>query len=116
MEQKIDKRSKEYKAQQNVLVTEALKEDGTAVYSVKLADKTQLDILSEGGLSVMRADFHAAVNNAQDVPENYLSEKSDNPSRRAEMWLTAGGNLLICKQNGKWFGVPAASCKFFKFK
>lgn len=126
-EQKIDKRSKEYKAQvaaQERMVTAAVTHmahgiGAPVVYPTQ--DSTPLERLIASGISVSKAEFHAAVNNVDNVPETHFSEKSDNKGRRAEMWLTAGGNLLICKQETakretKYVGVPAASVKFVHFK
>lgn len=101
-EQKIDKRSKIYRE--------------SLIGSASANEDTPIEALLRTAIPVSKAEFHAAVNNSDNVPENYFSEKSDNPSRRAEMWITAGGNLLICFQKGKYFGVPAASVKYFNFK
>lgn len=137
MEQKIDKRSKEYKeemkqrqaiANQNSQESMGDSEAARIPFSNAAAQRIQAEEthpalirLIETGIPVAKADFHAAVNNADEVPENGFNEKSDNRSRRVEMWLTAGGNILICKQKtkagaDKFFGVPSASVKFVHFK
>lgn len=129
-EQKIDKRTKDYK--------EALKRSANNLESNELDPSTMkglsswadsmtsiisnpIDRLIEIGVPVTKAEFHAAVNNVDNVPETHFSEKSDSRNRRAEMWLTASGNLLICKQDTakgvtKYIGVPSASVKFVHFK
>ena len=56
------------------------------------------------GIPVSKAEFNAAVNNADNVPENYFSEESQNSSRRCQMWLVPAG--LLCLQKGKYFLVP----------
>jgi hypothetical protein len=70
--------------------------------------------LIEVGIPVAKAQFHQAVMNGMNQPENMLSEKSDNKSRRADMWLTQLG--LICKQEDKIFGTPLANIIYFHFK
>lgn len=127
-ETKVDKRTKEYKAAMHNM-GEAMANQKVSIPIIqgpavvpKQADKTALDRLIESGLPVAKAEFHAAVNNADDVPESYLSDKSDKPTRKADMWLTAGGSVLICIQKRKkdgskfYFGVPAASIKYVHFK
>jgi hypothetical protein len=78
-----------------------------------------LQKLIESGIPVSQAHFHAAVNNADETPENYFNDKSDNRSRRAAMLWTPHG--LICSQvdtkgEMKHFIVPPATVKFAKFK
>lgn len=68
----------------------------------------------EGGIPVSRAEFHAAVNNVDGVPENMFSEKSENKGRRADMWWTPAG--LICHQQGKYFVAPVATVRYAHFK
>lgn len=128
-EQKIDKRSKAYKEEQKlkagVLDAYKVNTEHSArpdeVRFVETKDCSPIEKLIATALPVSKAEFHAAVNNVDNVPETHFSEKSDNKGRRAEMWLTAGGNLLICKQENakretKYVGVPAASVKFVHFK
>lgn len=55
-----------------------------------------LQKLIETGIPIIKAQFHAAVNNADQVPEHHFSSESDRPSRRVKMWLTPQG--LICYQ------------------
>ena len=73
-----------------------------------------IEKLIHNGIAVHKAEFIHAINNADNVPENMLSEKSANASRRAEMWLTTAG--LICFQKGVYFGTPAANVKYVHFK
>lgn len=68
----------------------------------------------ESGIPVSRAEFHAAVNNVEGVPENMFSEKSDHKGRRADMWWTPAG--LICHQHGKYFVAPVATVRYAHFK
>lgn len=69
----------------------------------------------ERGIPVSRAVFHAAVNNSEDVPENYFSSASAIKSRNVKMWWVQGDQLL-CHHKGKWFGVPASNVIFHKFE
>lgn len=71
--------------------------------------------LIERGIPVWRADFHCAVNNTDDVPENYFSAQSAVKSRQVEMWWINGDGLL-CFQQEKFFMVPSATVKFCKFQ
>jgi len=66
------------------------------------------------GIPVWRADFHSAVNNTDDVPENYFSSKSQVPSRKVDMWWIPGDGIL-CYHKGEYFMVPSATVKFHKF-
>ncbi len=61
---------------------------------------SQLLKLIESGIPVETARFQSAVNNGRDIPENQFSIKSENASRRAEMWLTPI-NILIFKSYGR---------------
>lgn len=75
--------------------------------------------LLETGIPVPKVQFHAAVNNADNTPENYFSTDSLVASRRAEMWLTP--NLLICRQKNQrnkicYFWVPITTCIFGNFE
>lgn len=69
--------------------------------------------LIETGIPVSKAQFHAAVNNADNVPENYFSTESLNKSRQADMWWTP--HTLVCHQKGKYFGVPISTVIFANF-
>lgn len=101
-QQKIDKRSKEYKAL-------TIKEVAPQQHPDDL-----LDTIIKNGIPVWKATFQAAVNNGDEVPENYFSNKSILKSRHVEMWLCSGGQILICRQKTKTetkvFCVPAANC------
>lgn len=70
--------------------------------------------LIKSGIPVSNAHFVLAVNNADNVPENYFSIDSHNSSRRANMWWTP--STLICEQKGIYFGVPSGTVKFIHFK
>lgn len=70
----------------------------------------------ESGIPVWKAEFQSAVNNSDQVPENYFSSESNVKSRNVRMWLTAGGNILLCLHKGKYFFVPAADIKFGNFE
>ncbi len=67
------------------------------------------------GIPVWRAEFHAAINNSDDVPENYFSSKSAVKSRHVNMWWIQGDGLL-CLHKEQWFMVPSANVKFAKFE
>lgn len=69
----------------------------------------------ERGIPVMRAEFHSAVNNSDQVPENYFSNQSAVKSRQVRMWWINGDGLL-CMHKGKWFIVPHATVKFANFE
>lgn len=73
----------------------------------------QLQMTWEHGIPIWRAEFHSAVNNGDDVPENYFSSKSTVKSRNVEMrWIKGDG--LWCLHKGQYFIVPAATVKFAK--
>lgn len=84
------------------------------VVSLVPSNQDKIDALIRAGVEVSDAKFHAAVNNADDVPESNFSSKSNNASRRAEMWWTQAG--LLCKQKNKFFIVPSATVIFANFK
>ena len=69
----------------------------------------------ERGIPVKRADFHSAVNNTDNVPENYFSASSAAVSRIVRMWWVQGDGLL-CWHKGEWFMVPSATVRFCKFE
>lgn len=83
-------------------------------FSVPTLTVNPIDQLRAGGIPVIKAEFHAAVNNAKDIPENGFNDASLNASRRADMWWTKAG--LLCFQSGKYFLVPEATVKFCHFK
>lgn len=70
--------------------------------------------LIERGIPVRAAYFRDAVNNGDDIPENYFSKDSNVSSRRVDMWLTEMG--LICFHKGRYFGVPDSTVKFSNFE
>lgn len=67
------------------------------------------------GVSVIRAEFIHAVNNADDVPESNFSISSATKSRQVKMWWIPGDGLL-CFQHQKYFFVPGGMVKFVKFE
>lgn len=69
--------------------------------------------LIETGIPVSKAQFHAAVNNADQVPENYFSCHSAVKSRQVKMWWTP--HTLICHQKDKYWGVPISTVIFANF-
>lgn len=80
---------------------------------------SKLEQLIKDGIPVNKAEFQSAVNNADNTPENTFSMKSENSSRRVEMWLH--GSLLICRQkdakkNVKIFGTAVANCRYINFE
>lgn len=66
------------------------------------------------GISVSRAEFIHAVNNADDIPETNFSILSPTKSRKVQMWWIPGDGLL-CFQHEKYFFVPNGMVKFVKF-
>lgn len=80
--------------------------------SKKLKLNPNLQKLIDSGIPVWRAEFQGAVNNTDDVPENYFSSKSAVKSRNVQMWLTP--HFLICYHKGEYFAVPNANVKFDK--
>ena len=68
----------------------------------------------ERGIPVWKADFHSAVNNSDEVPENYFSAESNRKSRQVEMWWI-NGDGLVCLHKNKYFMVPTSTVKFLKF-
>jgi len=71
--------------------------------------------LIDRGIPTWRAEFHSAVNNTDDVPENYFSSESNVKSRNVKMWWINGDGVL-CLHKGKFFMVPHANVKFVKFE
>ena len=71
--------------------------------------------LLERGIPVWRAEFHSAVNNTDDVPENYFSTDSAVKSRQVKMWWINGDGLL-CFHKNEYFLVPTSTVKFIKFE
>jgi len=69
----------------------------------------------ERGIPVKVAQFMAAVNNADGIPETYFSTDSNAESRRVRMWWIQGDGLL-CWHQGQWFMTPSANVKFHKFE
>lgn len=73
----------------------------------------RLKSLIDAGLPVRVAHFHAAVNNAYNVPVHNLSAKADKKDNKAEMWDTPAG--LIVRQNGIYLRVPEATVMFVHY-
>ncbi len=77
-----------------------------------------LQKLIETGIPVSQAKFHAAVNNANQTPENDFNVNSNSTERRVDMWYTSHG--LVChqknvkKQDCYWI-VPLPSIIFANF-
>lgn len=75
-----------------------------------------LEKLLETAIPVSKAQFHSAVNNADQVPENYFSNDSGVASRRAQMW-SIPGELIVCQKNLKkedrYFAVPKSNIIFY---
>lgn len=71
--------------------------------------------MMERGVPVWRAEFHSAINNVDDIPENYFSNKSSVVSRHVKMWWINGDGLL-CYQKERYFFVPSSTVKFVKFE
>lgn len=70
--------------------------------------------LIDAGIPVSRAEFKMAVNNSDNVPENFFSEDSQNSSRRVSMLWTPIG--LLCEHKKKYFIVPSETVKFANIK
>ncbi len=72
-----------------------------------------LENLIKNAIPVYEAHFHAAVQNADKVPETSFNMHSDKPNRRVKMWWTP--HTLICNQKDKYFGVPISQVVFANF-
>lgn len=81
----------------------------------KMSEPSMMEKLLQRGIPVWRAEFHTAVNNSDDVPENYFSNKSHVASRKIKMWWINGDGLL-CLHKEQYFIVPSATVKFAKFE
>lgn len=79
-----------------------------------------LQNLIKNGIPVSKAQFHSAVNNADQTPENYFSIDSEVPSRKVEMWYGPSG--LVCHQKtaksreDRYWIVPLPTIIFANFK
>lgn len=79
-----------------------------------------LDKLIESAIPVYEAAFHAAVQNADKVPETSFNIHSDKASRKVKMWWTP--HTLICCQKStstkelKYFGVPISTVIYANFE
>lgn len=71
---------------------------------------TLLESVIKRGIPVWKADFHSAVNNSDETPENFFSQKSTHKSRNVEMWWVPGDGLY-CKHKDQLFGVPTSTVK-----
>ena len=65
------------------------------------------------GIPVKKAVFHQAIANGFNEPESNFSSDDPKSGRRVDMWLTP--NLLICKQNDKYFCTPHANIVYTRF-
>ena len=66
--------------------------------------------LIQSGIPVREARFHQPINNVDNVPETQMSAKTDNKSRKANMWLTS--SVLVLEQKGKYIMVPLSNVVF----
>lgn len=79
----------------------------------------QLENLIKNGIPVSEAYFHAAVQNADKVPESSFNINSDKPTRKVKMWWTP--HTLICCQRSvtykedRYFGIPISTVIFANF-
>lgn len=79
-----------------------------------------LENLIKNAIPVYEAHFHAAVQNADKVPESSFNLYSDKPSRKVKMWWTP--HTLICCQKTsntkelKYFGIPISTVIFANFQ
>ena len=67
----------------------------------------------ENGIPVKKVVFHQAVANGFMEPETNFSSDDVKVGRRVEMWLAP--NLLICRQNDKYFATPHANVVYVRF-
>ena len=67
----------------------------------------------KNGIPVKKAVFHQAISNGYNEPETNFSSDDLKVNRKVEMWLSP--NLLICKQNGKYFATPHANIVYTRF-
>ena len=66
------------------------------------------------GVPVYYAEFHNAVNNSDNVPENFFSRDSQVKSRNVDMfWIPMDG--ILCHHKAKYFMVPSSNVKMAKF-
>jgi hypothetical protein len=72
-----------------------------------------LEKLIKTAIPVSKAQFHAAVNNSDQVPEHFFAADSQVKSRQVKMWYTP--HTLICLHKNKYFGVPISSVLFANF-
>lgn len=71
--------------------------------------------MMETGIKSISVQFHAAVNNADNVPENYFSDESNVPSRRVETWVHPSWSIGLTRQLNskkemiyKWFSISTS--------
>lgn len=81
---------------------------------------TQLQTLIEQGIPLAKAQFQAAVNSADQVPENYFLNDHKTRSRRAQMWGHPSWTfILVCQKNLKdhevFFFIPNANVIYANF-
>lgn len=95
-EQKIDRRTKEYKTQ---------------FQSDKTQDKTQIDLMIENAIPIQMAVFHRTVRAHTGEPESAFFDPdfkpAPKPSKAAIMYYTPHG--LVCDQKGKFKIIPLAN-------
>lgn len=70
--------------------------------------------MTDQSIEVKYAKFHAAVNNAEGIPENYFSEASNVQSRNVKMWMHR--ELLICLHKDQYILVPQSNVIFSEAK
>lgn len=79
-----------------------------------------LENLIKTAIPVYEAHFHAAVQNADNVPETSFNMNSEKPNRKVQMWWTP--HTLICCQKKvhtkekKYWGIPLSSVIFANFE
>lgn len=89
-EQKIDKRTKEYKTQ-NIT-----------------ASRAKIEALKESGIPLKMAVFHRAIRSFDGTPETAFYSGEAKKSRIALMWLTP--DILLCEQQGGHYKlIPTAN-------
>lgn len=84
-----------------------------------LKNTSVLERAIDGGIPLTKCQFHAAVNNANQVPTHYFSVDSSVKDRNCEMWLTNVGYVFKQKNiKGEdcYFGTPTANVIFHNFK
>ncbi len=83
--------------------------------ALTLDNMSKIQKLIDRGISVWKAEFHAAVNNSDEIPETFFSNRSAKKERHVTMWWINGDGLL-CLHKGKYFIVPTSTVRYADFE